>query len=54
MLHIGSVAATQAMDTCICMGASIGAAHGMEKARAESLEQKLLPYWEIPHLCIRE
>jgi indolepyruvate ferredoxin oxidoreductase alpha subunit len=30
---LGALSPTEAMDTCVCMGASIGMAHGMEKAR---------------------
>jgi len=29
---LGSMSPLEAMDTCVCMGASIGMAHGMEKA----------------------
>ena len=28
------------MDTCICMGASVGVAHGMEKARGTEFAKK--------------
>lgn len=37
---LGALPPTQAMDTCICMGASIGAAHGMEKARGREFGGK--------------
>lgn len=37
---LGALPPTQAMDTCICMGASIGAAHGMEKARGREFRTK--------------
>lgn len=30
---LGALAPLQALDTCVCMGASIGVAHGMDKAR---------------------
>jgi len=30
---LAALSPTEAMDTCVCMGASIGVAHGMEKAR---------------------
>ena len=30
---LGALSPVESIDTCICMGASIGAAHGMEKAR---------------------
>jgi len=30
---LGALPPSEAMDTCVCMGASIGVAHGMEKAR---------------------
>ena len=32
---LGALPPTEAVDTCICMGASITAAHGMEKARGK-------------------
>ncbi len=32
---LGSLPPTSSMDTCLCMGASIGMAHGFEKARGE-------------------
>lgn len=31
---------SEAMDTCVCMGASIGMAHGMEKARGKEFGKK--------------
>jgi indolepyruvate ferredoxin oxidoreductase alpha subunit len=37
---LGALAPTEAMDTCICMGASIGVAHGMEKARGKEFGKK--------------
>ncbi|OPZ90701.1 MAG: indolepyruvate ferredoxin oxidoreductase [Firmicutes bacterium ADurb.Bin419] len=37
---LGALPPTQSMDTCICMGASIGAAHGMEKARGTEFGKK--------------
>ncbi len=37
---LGALPPTQAMDTCICMGASIGVAHGMEKARGLEFGKK--------------
>lgn len=37
---LGALPPTQSMDTCICMGASIGVAHGMEKARGEEFRKK--------------
>jgi indolepyruvate ferredoxin oxidoreductase alpha subunit len=32
---LGALPPTESIDTCICMGASIGVAHGMEKARGQ-------------------
>ena len=32
---MGALPPVSAMDICVCMGASIGIAHGMEKARGE-------------------
>ena len=32
---LGALPPAEAMDTCICMGASVSAAHGMEKARGQ-------------------
>jgi indolepyruvate ferredoxin oxidoreductase alpha subunit len=37
---LGALPPTVSMDTCICMGASIGTAHGMEKARGTDFAQK--------------
>ncbi len=37
---LGALAPTEAMDACVCMGASIGMAHGMDKARGEDFSQK--------------
>jgi indolepyruvate ferredoxin oxidoreductase alpha subunit len=37
---LGALPPTQSMDTCVCMGASIGVAHGMEKARGEEFGKK--------------
>ncbi len=37
---LGALPPTQSMDTCICMGASIGAAHGMEMARGKEFRKK--------------
>lgn len=37
---LGALPPTQAMDTCVCMGASIGGAHGMEKARGREFSGK--------------
>jgi indolepyruvate ferredoxin oxidoreductase alpha subunit len=37
---LGALPPTQSMDTCVCMGASIGAAHGMEKARGADFRKK--------------
>ncbi|MHB8127271.1 MAG: indolepyruvate ferredoxin oxidoreductase subunit alpha [Desulfitobacteriaceae bacterium] len=37
---LGALPPTESMDTCICMGASIGVAHGMEKARGVAFAQK--------------
>lgn len=39
---LGSVAPLNAMDTTICMGASISAAHGMVKARGKEFAQKVV------------
>ena len=39
---LGAVAPLQAMDTTICMGASISAAHGMTKARGKEFGKKLV------------
>jgi len=37
---LGALAPNESIDTCICMGASIGVAHGMEKARGEEFRKK--------------
>jgi len=37
---LGALPPTESMDTCICMGASIGVAHGMEKARGKEFGKK--------------
>ncbi|MCR4434434.1 MAG: indolepyruvate ferredoxin oxidoreductase subunit alpha [Clostridiales bacterium] len=37
---LGALAPIEAMDTCVCMGASIGMTHGMEKARGASFSRK--------------
>lgn len=37
---LGALPPTESMDTCICMGASIGTAHGMEKARGKEFGKK--------------
>jgi len=37
---LGALSPTETMDTCICMGASIGMAHGMEKARGREFGNK--------------
>jgi indolepyruvate ferredoxin oxidoreductase alpha subunit len=37
---LGALAPTEAMDTCVCMGASIGMVHGMQKARGKSFAKK--------------
>jgi indolepyruvate ferredoxin oxidoreductase alpha subunit len=37
---LGALPPAEAIDTCICMGASIGVAHGMEKARGPEFAQK--------------
>lgn len=37
---LGALPPTEAMDSCICMGASIGMAHGMEKARGLEFAKK--------------
>lgn len=39
---LGAVAPLQSVDTTICMGASISAAHGMEKARGREFSEKLV------------
>ncbi len=37
---LGALPPIQSVDTCICMGASVGAAHGMEKARGRDFGRK--------------
>ena len=37
---LGALAPTESMDTCICMGASVSGAHGMEKARGKEFGKK--------------
>jgi indolepyruvate ferredoxin oxidoreductase alpha subunit len=37
---LGALPPVDSIDTCICMGASIGAAHGMEKARGREFGAK--------------
>lgn len=37
---LGALPPTAAMDTCVCMGASVGIAHGMEKARGKDFAKK--------------
>lgn len=37
---LGALPPTEAMDTCICMGASVGVAHGMEMARGRDFSNK--------------
>ncbi|MGE5614231.1 MAG: indolepyruvate ferredoxin oxidoreductase subunit alpha [Bacillota bacterium] len=37
---LGALPPMEAMDTCVCMGASIGMAHGMEKARGREFGRK--------------
>lgn len=39
---LGSMPPHGAMDTCICMGASIGMSHGMAKARGKEFAQKVV------------
>lgn len=39
---LGALPPSEAMDTCICMGASIGMAHGMEKARGREFGKKMV------------
>ncbi|MFW5980495.1 MAG: indolepyruvate ferredoxin oxidoreductase subunit alpha [Halanaerobiaceae bacterium] len=36
---LGALPPAEAMDTCICMGASVSAAHGMEKARGKEFRE---------------
>lgn len=37
---LGALAPNESIDTCVCMGASIGVAHGMEKARGAEFRKK--------------
>ncbi len=37
---LGALPPMEAMDTCVCMGAGIGMAHGMEKARGTEFARK--------------
>lgn len=37
---LGALSPTETMDTCVCMGASVGMAHGMEKARGREFGKK--------------
>lgn len=37
---LGALAPLQSLDTSVCMGASVGMAHGMEKAGIDSLKKK--------------
>ncbi|NMB97721.1 MAG: indolepyruvate ferredoxin oxidoreductase subunit alpha [Clostridiaceae bacterium] len=37
---LGALPPLESMDTCICMGASIGMAHGFEKARGREFREK--------------
>ncbi len=37
---LGALAPLQSLDTCVCMGASIGMAHGMEKAAGADFRKK--------------
>lgn len=37
---LGALSPTETMDACVCMGASIGMAHGMEKARGREFGKK--------------
>nr|PZM88698.1 MAG: indolepyruvate ferredoxin oxidoreductase subunit alpha [[Clostridium] cellulosi] len=39
---LGALPPSEAMDTCVCMGASIGMAHGMEKARGKDFAKKTI------------
>lgn len=37
---LGALPPTETMDTCVCMGASVSMAHGMEKARGKDFGKK--------------
>lgn len=39
---LGAIAPLEGMDSCICMGASIGTALGMEKARGDEFAEKVV------------
>ncbi|MDD3244081.1 MAG: indolepyruvate ferredoxin oxidoreductase subunit alpha [Eubacteriales bacterium] len=39
---LGALAPLNAMDACVCMGASIGMAHGMEKARGRDFAKHMV------------
>ena len=39
---LGALPPVANMDTCVCMGASIGMAHGMEKARGTDFSKKMV------------
>lgn len=39
---LGALKPLSAMDTCVCMGASIGVAHGIEKAIGEALKGRVV------------
>lgn len=39
---LGALAPLESIDTCVCMGASIGMAHGMEKARGMEFANKVV------------
>ncbi|NLY43864.1 MAG: indolepyruvate ferredoxin oxidoreductase subunit alpha [Clostridiaceae bacterium] len=39
---LGALAPLEAIDTCVCMGASVGAALGMEKARGKDFSKKVV------------
>lgn len=38
---LGAMAPLSAVDACVCMGASVGMAHGMQKARERNLPKIL-------------
>lgn len=39
---LGALAPLESMDTCVCMGASVGMAHGMEKAMGKDAARKMV------------
>jgi indolepyruvate ferredoxin oxidoreductase alpha subunit len=39
---LGALPPSESMDACVCMGASVGMAHGMEKARGRDFSQKVV------------